>query len=227
MMEAKKSNNANVEKQRPLFLEIGIVIVLGIVLIAFEWTTKPSKGSGLDYVDEDEGEEEMVQITRQEEKPPEPPPPPPKVIEVINIVADDKDLQDQLELDDQEADQDLEMDFIPFEEEEAGEEEVFIIVEDMPKFKGGDQNAFRKWIQENLRYPEIAAENGISGKVFVQFAVNSKGLVVDSKVMRGVDPALDKEALRVVNSSPKWEPGKQRGKPVKVQFTFPIVFVLQ
>ena len=226
-MKAKKTGKANLEKNRPLFLEIGLVIVLGIVLIAFEWTTRPSKGSALDFVDEDEGEEEIVPITRQQEKPPEPPPPPPKVIEVINIVADDKELDDQLELDDQEADQDLEMDFIPFEEEEAGEEEVFIIVEDMPKFQGGDQNAFRKWIQENLRYPEIAAENGISGKVFVQFAVNSKGLVVDAKVMRGVDPALDKEALRVVNSSPKWEPGKQRGKPVKVQFTFPIVFVLQ
>jgi protein TonB len=226
-MEAKKTSKANLEKNRPLFLEIGVVIVLGVVLIAFEWTTRPSRGSALDYVDEDKGEEEIVPITRQQEKPPEPPPPPPKVIEVINIVADDKELDDQLELDDQEADQDLEMEFIPFEEEEAGEEEVFIIVEDMPKFQGGDQNAFRRWIQENLRYPEIAAENGISGKVFVQFAVNSKGHVVDAKVMRGVDPALDKEALRVVNSSPRWEPGKQRGKPVKVQFTFPIVFVLQ
>ena len=226
-MKAKKTSKANLEKNRPLFLELGLVIVLGVVLIAFEWTTRPARGSALDYIDEDEGEEEIVPITRQQEKPPEPPPPPPKVIEVINIVADDKELDDQLELDDQEADQDLEMDFIPFEEEEAGEEEVFIIVEDMPKFQGGDQNAFRKWIQENLRYPEIAAENGISGKVFVQFAVNSKGQVVDAKVMRGVDPALDKEALRVVNSSPKWEPGKQRGKPVKVQFTFPIVFVLQ
>ena len=126
-----------------------------------------------------------------------------------------------------EGDHDLEMDFVPFEEKEAGEEEVFIIVEDMPQFIEGDQNAFRKWIQQNLRYPEIAAENGISGRVFVQFVVNTKGKVVDARVIRGVDPALDKEALRVVNSSPKWQPGKQRGKPVKVQFTFPVVFVLQ
>ena len=126
-----------------------------------------------------------------------------------------------------EGDHDLEMDFVPFEQKEAGEEEVFIIVEDMPQFMEGDQNAFRKWIQQNLRYPEIAAENGISGRVFVQFAVNTKGKVVDARVIRGVDPALDKEALRVVNSSPKWQPGKQRGKPVKVQFTFPVVFVLQ
>ena len=226
-MEAKKTKEANLEINRPLFLQLGLVIVLAIVLIAFEWTTRPSKGNALEFLDEDVGDEEMVQITRQQEQQPPPPPPPPQVIEVLNIVEDDVELDDQLELDDMEGDQDLEMDFMPFEEEEAGEEEVFIIVEDMPKFKGGDQNAFRTWIQQNLRYPEIAAENGISGRVFVQFAVNSKGSVVDAKVIRGVDPALDKEALRVVNSSPKWEPGKQRGKHVKVQFTFPIVFVLQ
>lgn len=226
-MEAKKTKEANLETNRPLFLQLGLVIVLAIVLIAFEWTTRPAKESSLEFLDEDIGEEEMVQITRQQEQQPPPPPPPPQVIEVLNIVEDDVELDDQLELDDMEGDQDLEFDFMPVEEEEAGEEEVFIIVEDMPKFKGGDQNAFRTWIQQNLRYPEIAAENGISGRVFVQFAVNSKGMVVDAKVIRGVDPALDKEALRVVNSSPKWEPGKQRGKPVKVQFTFPIVFVLQ
>jgi protein TonB len=227
MMESKKSKKADLEKNRPLFLELGLVIVLAIVLLAFEWTTKPSKAGALDILAEDIGDEEIIPITRHQEKPPEPPPPPPKVIEVLNIVADDKELTDQLELDNMDMDQDLEMEFMPFEEEEAGEEEVFIIVEDMPKFQGGDQNAFRRWIQDNLRYPEIAAENGISGKVFVQFAVNSKGQVVDAKVIRGVDPALDKEALRVVTSSPRWEPGKQRGKPVKVQFTFPIVFVLQ
>ncbi len=226
-MEVKKSEKVNLEKNRSLFLELGLVIVLATVLIAFEWTTRPSQSNAFETLSEDEGEEEIVPITRQLEEQPPPPPPPPQVIEVLNIVQDDVELDDQLELDDMEGNQDLEMDFMPFEEEEAGEEEVFIIVEDMPKFMGSDQNAFRTWIQQNLRYPEIAAENGISGRVFVQFAVNSKGQVVDAKVIRGVDPALDKEALRVVNSSPKWQPGKQRGKPVKVQFTFPIVFILQ
>ncbi|MFC2115741.1 energy transducer TonB, partial [Bacteroidota bacterium] len=113
------------------------------------------------------------------------------------------------------------------EEEEVAEELIFFIVEDMPSFQGKGQEGFRSWIAKNLRYPEIAAENGISGKVYVQFAVNSKGQVVDAVVVRGVDPALDKEAVRVVMSSPKWAPGKQRGKAVKVQFTFPINFVLQ
>ena len=97
----------------------------------------------------------------------------------------------------------------------------------MPKFQGGGKEKFREWIAKNLQYPPIAAENGISGRVFVQFAVNAQGEVVDVKVVRGVDPALDKEAVRVVKSSPRWTPGKQRGRPVKVQFTFPIVFVLQ
>ncbi|MCG8699552.1 MAG: energy transducer TonB, partial [Bacteroidales bacterium] len=107
------------------------------------------------------------------------------------------------------------------------EEEVFFIVENMPSFQGGDENTFRNWVQGNLVYPEIAQENGISGRVFVQFAVNSAGKVVDVKVVRGVDPALDKEVERVVKKSPGWTPGKQRGRPVKVQFTMPIVFVLQ
>jgi periplasmic protein TonB len=116
----------------------------------------------------------------------------------------------------------------PEQEEVVPEEEqVFFIVEEMPSFQGGGEDAFRDWIAKNLRYPEIAADNGISGRVYVQFAVNSKGEVCDAVVVRGVDPALDKEALRVVLSSPRWEPGRQRGRPVKVQFTFPINFILQ
>jgi protein TonB len=115
----------------------------------------------------------------------------------------------------------------PTEEVIPEEEEVFFIVEEMPSFQGGGEDAFREWIAKNLRYPEIAADNGISGRVYVQFAVNSRGEVCDAVVVRGVDPALDKEALRVVMSSPRWEPGRQRGRPVKVQFTFPINFILQ
>jgi protein TonB len=107
------------------------------------------------------------------------------------------------------------------------EEPVFFIVEEMPSFQGKGEDGFRQFIAKNLRYPEIAAENGISGRVYVQFAVNSKGQVVDAVVVRGIDPALDQEALRVVTSSPRWEPGRQRGTPVKVQFTFPINFILE
>jgi TonB family protein len=105
-------------------------------------------------------------------------------------------------------------------------EEVFIIVEDMPAFRGGDAGEFRKYIEQNLIYPEMAAKKGIQGKVFVQFTVNKKGQVVDVKVVRSVHPLLDAEAIRVIKSSPTWSPGKQRGKLVNVQFTSPIVFGL-
>jgi periplasmic protein TonB len=107
------------------------------------------------------------------------------------------------------------------------EEPAFIIVEEPATFQGGDLNSFRTWVEKNLEYPAIAAENGIQGKVFVQFAVNSKGEVVDVKVLRGVDASLDKEAVRVIGSSPAWVPAKQGGRNVKQQFVIPLSFVLQ
>ncbi|MBN2612425.1 MAG: energy transducer TonB [Bacteroidales bacterium] len=224
-MEVKKTKQADLEKKRILFLEIGLVVVLAIVLAAFEWSTRPQEQNIFNVASEDVGDEEQIPITRPQDQPPPPPPAPPQVFE-LNIVEDDVELDDQLELANMDADVNQEVQFVEFNEEEE-EEVAFIIVEDMPTFQGGDQNTFRTWIQQNLKYPEIAAENGISGKVYVNFVVNREGNVVDAKVVRGVDPSLDQEALRVVRSSPKWSPGKQRGKPVKVQFTFPIVFVLQ
>ncbi len=226
-MEIKKSDKANLEKKKGIFFQIGLIVVLSAVLIAFEWTSKPDTDGATMEVDEAAVEEEIIPVTRQEEVKP-PPPPPPQVVEELLIVEDDVEIEDELIIEDIEADQDMAIDFsFEMEDEEQAAEEVFVIVEDMPSFRGEGQDGFRKFIAQNLQYPEIAAENGISGRVFVQFAVNSAGKVVDAKVVRGVDPALDKEALRVVNSSPQWEPGKQRGKAVKVQFTFPINFVLQ
>jgi len=228
-MEIKKSTKADLENQRSLYIEIGLVVTLALSLVAFEWTTKPRDNQELLGVQAVEADEEQAPITRQQMDQP-PPPPPPQVIEVINIVEDDVEI-DEVDFETMEADDQTEFDFTPVfsdnMEEEAAEEEVFFIVEDMPSFQGGGSEKFREWILENMQYPSIASENGISGRVFVQFAVNSKGEVTDVVVVRGVDPALDKEAVRVVKSSPKWEPGKQRGRPVKVQFTFPIVFVLQ
>jgi protein TonB len=227
-MEIKKSPKADLENKKGVFLQIGLVLVLALILIAFEWTSKPSTSGGIGELADLQLEEEIIPITRQQEVKPPPPPAPPKVTEVLNIVEDDVDIEDELIIDDAEADQNMQIEIVEFsEEEEVAEEEVFFIVEDMPSFQGAGQEGFREWIAKNLRYPEIAAENGISGKVYVQFAVNSKGEVVDAIVVSGVDPALDKEAIRVVMSSPQWAPGKQRGKPVKVQFTFPINFVLQ
>jgi len=226
-MEIKKSKKADLENQRGLFVEIGVVLALALCLVAFEWTTKPRENQLLMGMQTTEAEEDIIPITRQQLENQPPPPPPPQVIEVINIVEDDVEI-DEVDFESMDADENTEFDFVPISsEEEAAEEEVFFIVEDMPMFMGGGKENFRDWIAQNLQYPPIAAENGISGRVFIQFAVNSLGQVVDVVVVRGVDPALDKEAIRVVKSSPKWTPGKQRGRPVKVQFTFPIVFVLQ
>lgn len=227
-MEVKKSDKANLDKKRPIFLQMGLVIVLAVVLIAFEWTSRPSQSTANMKLADLDVEEEITPITRQKQEPPPPPPEQQQPQDLLKIVEDDVEIENELIIEDAEADQAMEIEIVEFEEEEeVEEEEVFFIVEDMPSFQGEGQEGFRRWIQQNLRYPQIAQENGIEGKVYVQFAVNSKGEVVDAKVVRGVDPALDKEALRVVMSSPKWDPGKQRGVPVKVQFTFPIVFVLQ
>lgn len=225
-MEPKKTQKADLENKRGMFLQIGLVASLGIMLLAFEWSTRDIDTGELKS-DQEEAEEEIIPITRQQEVKPPPPPPPPQVVEEINIVDDDVDIEDELDLGDVEADQDMSFEIQEFEEEEeAGEEEVFFIVEDMPEFKGGDLNDFRAWVQKNMSYPTIAQENGISGRVIVQFAINSNGEVEDVRVVRGVDPSLDNEAIRAVKASPKWSPGKQRGKPVKVQFTMPVVFVL-
>lgn len=225
-MELKKSTKANLEDKRIVFLSYGIVFVLAVLLLAFEWGTSLSENT-LITQNQEAIADEQIEITRMQPPPPPPPPPPPQVIEVLNIVEDDVDIE-EIDFESTEADEKMNLQFFAYEpEQEAAEEEVFVIVEDMPKFQGGDLNDFRNYIQKSLKYPEIAAENGISGKVFVQFAVNAKGEVTDVVVVRGVDPALDAEAVRAVKASPKWSPGKQRGRPVKVQFTFPIAFVLQ
>ena len=229
-MELKKSNKADLERRKGMYLVVGLVVSLSLVLIGFEWNKPPGGLDDSEMVKEIQFEDEMMQITRREEPKPEPKPEQPKVAEVLEIVDDDVKIDDEFDFD-MEATDDSEYDFTSVmgdDDEEIDEDEVFYIVEDMPTFNGGDAaTEFRKYIAQNLRYPEIAAENGISGRVIIQFAVNKTGKVVDAVIVRSVDPALDKEAVRVVMSSPKWVPGKQRGKAVKVLFTFPINFVLQ
>ena len=227
-MEVKKSKKADLENKKSIFIQVGLVVALSIILIGFEWTSKPDRGDDSEMVQQIEMENEMIVTRRQEPPKEQPKPEAPKVAEVLDIVEDDVEIDD---FDfDMEVDDDTEYDFtmVDDDEEEIEEEEIFYIVEDMPTFNGGDPAIeFRKYIAANLEYPEIAAENGISGRVIVQFAVNSTGKVVDAVVVRSVDPALDKEAIRVVMTSPPWTPGRQRGKAVKVLFTFPINFVLQ
>ncbi|WP_282038163.1 energy transducer TonB [Saccharicrinis aurantiacus] len=208
-------------------MQVGLVVVLALILIAFEWSTTDVDASQFAMMEDVEAEEEIVPITRQEEVKPPPPPPPPKVTDVLNIVDDDVELDEELDIEDSEVDEDMEIEFdMDLEEEETEDAPVFFIVEEMPEFPGGDLE-LRKYIAQSVKYPVIAQENGIQGRVYVQFVVSTKGAVEQVKVARGVDPNLDKEAIRVVQSMPKWKPGKQRGKAVKVSYTVPINFVLQ
>lgn len=228
-MEIKKTPKADLENKKGLFTEIGLAIVLGLCLAAFEYSTQ-EVSIDLDAMPEEVVvEDEMTPVTRQEEIKPPPPPPPPKMADVLNIVDDDTDLQDDADLFDSEFDEEAEVEFQEVEvEEEVVEEteEVFLIVEQMPEFPGGDE-ALRKYLATSVKYPVIAQENGIQGRVFVAFVVDKNGNVTNVRVARPFDPNLDKEAVRVVQSMPKWTPGKQRGKAVKVSYTVPINFVLQ
>lgn len=225
-MDAKKTEKADLENKKAIFLQIGFVIALAFVLVAFNYKSY-ERGSGLDIqVQVDNTPEEIIPITKQEVKPP--PPPPPRQITIINIVEDDVEVEDDIEID-VEADQKTEIaDFVPVVkvEEEVEELEIFTVVESMPEFPGGDA-ARMKFLQENIKYPQLARESGIQGTVYVTFVVETDGRVTDVRVLRGIGGGCDEEAVRVIQAMPRWNPGKQRGKPVRVQFNMPIRFTLQ
>lgn len=216
-MELKKNPEVSLEKKKALFFQVGLVVTLVIVFIAFEWKSYDKVNYDLGQLNLDDLEEEIIPITKQEIKPPPPPPPPPEVIE---IVEDEVEIEEELEIEDTESDED-EM----IEIEEESDDEFFMVVENMPEFPGGDLGLM-KYIQKNVKYPPIAKEYNITGKVYVSFIVDKSGSVTNVKIVRGVDKNLDAEALRVVKSLPKYKPGKQRGKPVRVMFTIPINFTL-
>lgn len=227
-MEVKKTPKADLESKKTVFLQIGLVVVLSLVLVAFEWTSTDVNVDFSLQEEDIEVEEEIIPITRQEEVKPPPPPPPPAVADILNIVEDDVELDEELEIMDTEMSQDDIVDFsnMVFEEETRDEGEVFMIVEEMPEFPGGSE-ALQKYLAQSVRYPVIAQENGIQGRVYIQFVINQNGEVTNATILRGVDPSLDREALRVVEAMPKWKPGKQRNRPVRVSYTVPINFVLQ
>jgi protein TonB len=231
-MQVKKSKKADLERRRVLFLEIGLALVLGIILVAFEWGTSESSNSALGDLSMEESFEEEIINTFQEEPPPEqeqpePEPEPEQVVEELNVVENDEEESD-IDID-SEADENMEIEIDMSSFETTVEEEVepipFHSVEEKPTFPGGDA-AMLQFIGKNTKYPEIAKENGIQGRVFVQFVIEANGSVSQVTVIRGVDPYLDKEAIRVVSSMPAWAPGKQRGIPVPVTFIVPINFKL-
>ena len=230
-MEIKKSPKADLEKGKTMNVLMGMIVGLAVMFVGFEWSSREIT------IAQDEGvadiiAEEEVEITRQEDAPPPPPPPPaPAVAEVLTVVEDDVQLDDVdiLSSEDDASTAQVQTYTPPAvveEEEEESAQQIFTVVEEMPEFPGG-QGALLQYLSKSIKYPVIAQENGIQGRVSCSFVVEKDGSVTDVQVLRGVDPSLDKEAIRVITAMPKWKPGKQRGKPVRVKYTVPVTFRLQ
>lgn len=222
-MELKKNPQADLSNKTGLFFSVGLVLTLMLVIVAFEWKDYDE----LEVVDlgvaNDEFEELIdIPITEQ------PPPPPPKIQqpEIIEI-PDEEEIEEEIELDiDLEVTEETEIEEIVFEEpvEEEPVDQIFEVVEDQPTPQGG-MDAFYKFVGKELRYPAQANRMGIEGRVFVQFVVDEKGGVSEVRTIRGIGAGCDEEAERVIKMT-KWNPGKQRGRPVKVRMVMPILFRL-
>ena len=228
-MEIKKSPKADLENKKTTNLLIGAILTLSVLFIGFEWSERDKQVATDTGLTEIVFEEEIIHITEQEQPKQAPPPPEaPKVEEVLEIMDNDSKVEESTiqASDDTQAAVEVKYTPVEVEEEEVEEEQIFQIVEEAASFPGGIGECM-KWLGKNIKYPTISQENGVQGRVIVQFVVNRDGTIVDAKVVRGVDPYLDKEALRVVNQMPKWSPGKQRGKAVRCQFTLPVQFRLQ
>lgn len=227
-MKTKKSPQANLEKKRIIFLEIGLILSLGICLAAFEWSSEDYSKSDLGNLTKTLSFDEDIQITIQT-PPPVVVPPPPSVIPETLLITDKKTDDDPDDLITDPVGPVSPIIIKPYIPEDIPEDPVEIIdwvkVEVKPAFPGGEAGLL-KFISDHTKYPDICRENGIQGKVFVQFVIGADGIVTNVSVVKGVDKYLDEEALRVVSSLPAWTPGKQRGKSVPVSYIIPIKFVL-
>ena len=226
-MEEKKSPKANLENKKLMFMQIGMIISLLIAWLAFEHKSYDKREIDPSLLRQTEVvEEEMVEITKQEEQKPQPVEVPKQTTQ-LEIVQDDVEVED-IEINAEVDQQEVIEEYVPVEveEEEVQEQEIFQIVEEMPSYPGGEQKLM-EYVAKNIKYPQIARETGIQGRVFVGFVVEPDGSVSNVKVLRGIGGGCDEEAVRVVKSMPKWKPGKQRGKAVRVSYMLPVNFKLQ
>lgn len=227
--EVKKSPKANIETQKITALLMGAVLAVSFMFVAFEWSTQTKKLDANALVQDVVAEEE-IEITRRDPAPPPPPPPPePEAPEVIEVVQEKVDTKVNISMEDDQSKAQIQTYTPPpppKPKEEEVTDEIFVVVENQPEFPGGT-TAMMKFLNDNIKYPVIAQENGIQGRVICNFVVERDGSITDVQVVRGVDPSLDKEAIRVIQQMPKWKPGSQRGKPVRVRFTLPVLFRLQ
>ena len=227
-MELKKSPKADLQNKRGLLLEIGLIVALALVIWAFAWTPKEVVVEKVD-LNKAPVEQEMVEITRQEEQKPQQPPKKAEITvitDMLEVVKNDTKITTEFNFAD--FDEDVEIvQQVAVEEEVIEEEPPFLVAETMPSFQGGDLNAFRNWVQSKVRYPAIAQENGISGRVVLTFVIEKDGRLTNIQVLQTPDRSLSEEAVRVLQQSPKWSPGKQRNQPVRVKYTLPVDFRIQ
>ena len=226
-MEIKKSPKADLQNKRGLLLEIGLIVALALVIAAFAYTPREHR---IDKVDLNYGpvDEQIVEITRQDQKPPEPP----KKVEVkviadlLQVVTNETKITTDVDFADFDEDTEV-LQQVEVKEEIIEDDQPFLTAETMPSFQGGDLNTFRKWVQDNVRFPQIALENGISGRVVLSFVIEKDGRLTNIQVLMTPDRSLSEEAIRVLNKSPKWAPGKPRTQVVRVKYTLPVDFRMQ
>ena len=228
-MELKKNPKADLEKRRGLYLEIGLVVILAASLVAFNIKSYDAEETTIIQRDAVQEEEEIIIQTQEQELPPPPPPEAPEVTTEFEVVQDDKEIENELVVDAQvdEDTKNIEITPVKIEEEEEEEDvQIFTVVENDPEFPGG-MEALYKYLAQNIKYPQLARDNNITGKVYVTFVVERDGSIANPRVLRDIGGGCGAEAIRVVKSMPKWTPGKQRGKAVRVQFNLPVNFQLQ
>lgn len=223
-MELKKKPEVDLQRKSGLFLSIGLVLSLAIITMAFEWKSYDDRNL-MDLGNVNDEFEDVMEIPPTEQ----PPPPPPKVQqpEIIEV-PDEEEIEDEIEIDlDVEITEETQIEEMVFEEapEEEVADEIFTVVEDQPTPKGGMQ-AFYEYVSKNMKYPAQARRMGVEGRVFVQFVVDKDGTITDVKAVKGIGAGCDEEAVRVLQNAPKWNPGKQRGRSVRVRMVLPITFQL-
>lgn len=228
-MELKKNPKADLEKRRGLYLEIGLVVILAATLVAFEVKSYDSEEETAFQREVIEEPEEVIIQTDVVEPPPPPPPEVPEVTTLINVVDDEQEIKNELVVNAEVTEETKNVEITQVkveEEEEVAEEPIFTVVESEPEFPGG-MEALYKYLAQNIKYPQLARENGITGKVYVTFVVEKDGSIANPRILRDIGGGCGAEAIRVVKAMPKWSPGKQRGKAVRVQFNLPVNFNLK
>ncbi|SMD34999.1 outer membrane transport energization protein TonB (TC 2.C.1.1.1) [Reichenbachiella faecimaris] len=223
-MELKKNPKISLERKSGMFFNIGLAVSLLLVITAFEWRFYDDGGL-VDLGQVDDDFEDIMEIPPTEQ----PPPPPPKIeLPKIIEIPDEEEIEEEIEVDlDVEITEETVIEDIVFEEapEEEVADEIFDIVEDQPGPPGG-MAAFYTYVAKEMKYPNQARRMGIEGRVFVQFVVDKTGNLTEVRAIKGIGAGCDEEAVRVLKNAPKWSPGKQRGRPVKVRMILPITFKL-